>query len=863
MRRPALLFALASLSLLSCVDADPAGPGFPAISTASESSTILDGANGGNPHFFFLPPLVKNPKTQGELNTALLPSVEICALREDGVGCAETQPDGLPIVFSSGTGQDGVRLTGRHYSANWQTGDYDLDAATNYRVRVFAVAGGAPLGHIDVDILGKGENAASGLLGVKQGSTLPIRFRVEEGASCTFGIDCIEAVVGPAGGTVVTPAEFAGVEIPPGALDGSVLIIIERIDVSVTPCLPTDIQQAEGCYRYDTEPALSEVQLNEAGEFNEDVLVGICLDPDVLALPEHHEYALHKYDPEQAEPNIVQLPTAAVTFLECEGFEALAFAETNRLLHLARAGWEQVAPVVQWFAPGRAHAVNLGFGGVVRSFSQIGWARGVALELVNEEDFDDLSGLPGAALPIEPTVRATATHWDPDEFDGAPTIPGVVVTFTFTDADNNVTEVQAITNSDGFASVPWVLGATPGVNTLAIAGATTGAVGVEVTGTLPEGLVPDQVVAGANFTCALDEDGFAYCWGGNGSGQLGNGTTEPSLTPVPVGEVEFTPQFTSLSAGDIHVCGIATDEQTYCWGNNSTGQLGIGGTTSQTIPQAVTGSFVSISAGLRTTCAVTGGNQAYCWGANEYGQLGSTTEETCGVDEIPCSSTPVLVGVEMSFQSISTGAFHTCGVTTGGAGYCWGENSGGQLGSDTEGAPSTTPLLVEGDLTFSSISAGGFESCSVAFNEGWCWGENQYGQLGNGSFDGGTEPAEMTIGSALGTIELSNKNTLLAFGCALGSDNALYCWGANQFGQLGVGSAAMETCTFVENFFPCSPEPVQVSGTWSAVTVGREHVCAIDFDGALYCWGSNGDGQFGDGTTESSNVPKLIPFTDD
>lgn len=483
MRRPALPVALLALPWLACSETDPTAPG-PTPAAVFSTAPVVDGSLGGNPHFFFLPPLIGgNPNADGEFNPDLLPVVEICQLAFDA--CADPQPDGFPIRYAStGPGRPLIRVnpSAEFYQVPFRTSDYQLDPVLDYRIRVFAVAGGQELGHLDLDIVGPGGEFRSNrdLLRVRQGQTLPIRFRIEHGITCTFGIDCIEAVVGAGGTTITTPSDFAGVVIPPGAVDGPILITVERVDVSATPCLPSLIPQAEGCYRFDTDPALSEVQESGLDEFNVDVVVGVCLDPAVLSLPEHHEYALHKFDPEQPELGVVQLPTAFVDFLDCGGFTALAFRDDGRVMKLARAGWQRLAPLARMLGPGRAHAVNLGFGGLAKSFSNIGWARGLELTLLAGAG---QVGSAGSTLPVAPAVRVNATHWDPDDFESAPIVEGVVVTFRFTDPAGAETVLTDVTDAAGVASVPWVLGAATGTNTLRIEGATIDDITVTAQGT--------------------------------------------------------------------------------------------------------------------------------------------------------------------------------------------------------------------------------------------------------------------------------------------------------------------------------------------------------------------------------------------
>src|SRR5439155_189354 len=192
-------------------------------------------------------------------------------------------------------------------------------------------------------------------------------------------------------------------------------------------------------------------------------------------------------------------------------------------------------------------------------------------------------------------------------------------------------------------------------------------------------LVFARVSAGRSHACGVTSAGAAYCWGGNGYGQLGNGTTNVYGEGSPV-LVLGGLSFATLSAGDVHTCGLTTGGAAYCWGDNSAGQLGTGTTMSSSSPVLVSGglTFATVSTGNLHTCGVTSagaGRQAYCWGSNIDGQLGdgTTTQRTSPV---------VVVGV-LSFAAVNGVSFHTCSVTSAGAAYCWGDNSYGQLGDGT------------------------------------------------------------------------------------------------------------------------------------------------------------------------------------
>jgi alpha-tubulin suppressor-like RCC1 family protein len=370
------------------------------------------------------------------------------------------------------------------------------------------------------------------------------------------------------------------------------------------------------------------------------------------------------------------------------------------------------------------------------------------------------------------------------------------------------------------------------------------------------GLLFTMVTTGSNHTCGVTVSGAAYCWGNNSAGQLGNGTTTNSATPVLVaGGLSFA----RVSAGGQHTCGVTAYPNiplaggtVYCWGDNSFGQLGNGATTHSAAPVAISSGdvFDEVSAGTNHSCADTPTGVAYCWGSNSAGQLGNGTTTN--------SATPVIVSTVLTggfWSYISAANSHTCamyqvGIPIGGGPvFCWGDNSAGQFGNGTT-ASSSVPVNVMYGATF--VSAGTLFTCSIYESMESCSGNNTYGQLGNGTTTSSSLPVAVLFP---GTNSPGGGLTTGAqHACSYAMSNAIYCWGDNSAGQLGNGTTTN------------SATPVMVSGglAFGDVGAGGRHTCALTSPGvpisptpggAAYCWGDNSYGQLGNNWTTSSAVP--------
>ena len=354
-----------------------------------------------------------------------------------------------------------------------------------------------------------------------------------------------------------------------------------------------------------------------------------------------------------------------------------------------------------------------------------------------------------------------------------------------------------------------------------------------------------RIAAGGDHTCGIREGNTLWCWGAAQYGELGTGATLDQDLPQQI--TKPTTGWASVTAGYYHSCATRSDTTLWCWGRNNDGQLGIGNTTNVGRPHQVTTpaatGWATVTGGHYHTCATRTDTTLWCWGRNNKGQLGTGT----GISgDLPQQVTgPEATG----WATVATGGFHTCATRTDTTLWCWGYNSLGELGDGStwsEYSPEqvTTPAA----NGWASVAAGDYHTCATRTDTTmWCWGDNYYGQLGIGFRLSQDLPQQVTIPAPDGwtTVTAGDFHT-----CALRT-HALRCWGYNGDGELGIGY------TTNANQPHQVGRPPAVTG-WSHLTTGGSHTCATHTGHTLWCWGYNGFGQLGIGTTVAQDLPQQV-----
>ncbi len=362
------------------------------------------------------------------------------------------------------------------------------------------------------------------------------------------------------------------------------------------------------------------------------------------------------------------------------------------------------------------------------------------------------------------------------------------------------------------------------------------------------------VATGGSHTCALDLEGRPYCWGRNNHGQLGDGTTDDTATPT---RVLIEVPLSDIVAGANHTCGIgAQSGAIYCWGLNDFSQVipDGGGPTDDILapyridPLAMNTPWTNVTAGTDFTCAISSGN-IYCWGNNNLGQTGNMPSQ-----EPVTTPTPIDLDPTVLFADVGAGDAHACGQSTSGTGYCWGLSTNNRLSRMTTGDYGE-PAQIQyndnlGEIEILHFDTGFDHTCATAkigvepldITGVICNGANNFGQLG------GTPEPEYVDSNDVGPVKSGNY-----FACVYESPQGVTCWGANDFGQAGRDPVATVGPGRVNNL------PVSGDNRVTDLDAGGQHACAA-LEGGIYCWGDNEFGQLGTtiaqpGTTPVACVP--------
>ena len=362
----------------------------------------------------------------------------------------------------------------------------------------------------------------------------------------------------------------------------------------------------------------------------------------------------------------------------------------------------------------------------------------------------------------------------------------------------------------------------------------------------------NMIASGRGHSCLLTAAGGVKCWGGNGSGQLGNNTVVENHVPVDV--VGLSADVAMIASGDAFNCALTTSGGVKCWGDNTNGQLGNNAIINSSVAvdvQGLSSGVAAIATGSAHVCAlIAATGSVRCWGNNGSGQLGLdpvlVTQST-----VPAAAIGGLNGV----AAIAAGGGHNCTITPGIGVQCWGRNRNLELGvlvPPRGNIDSFTPLNVTGvPPTVIALALGSAHSCaivpvSVTVPGGLlCWGDNTKGQIGIGTV-GNPAPAQgiVTPTAVLGlsTVTLASVNAQDVHSCVVTTGGAAKCWGDNTKGQIGNGSETPNA--------PVST-PTDVTGLSTGVAMiapGGQHTCALFNADVVKCWGFNQNGQIGDNT---------------
>ncbi len=361
----------------------------------------------------------------------------------------------------------------------------------------------------------------------------------------------------------------------------------------------------------------------------------------------------------------------------------------------------------------------------------------------------------------------------------------------------------------------------------------------------PTNVVISSIAVGMSHGLAVSS-GRLYGWGLNAAGELGLGDTTERRVPTPLAS---DIAFVSVTAGGDYSCALDEVGAVYCFGANDRGQLGQGDRAPRHAPARVTlpVSARALSNNFEHVCALLADASLYCWGSNFEGELGQSDDPPPKQDDTAVDFlAPVQVpGNDWSYVSAGDGA--TCGIRFDGTLWCWGRNSGHQLGGASTDIQVRHPLQVGQDTDWLRVETG--QQFSFALKQDhslWCWGTNVAQDAAGDGNPLGSDTDAFDVPTRLGGArDWVSVGVRVFHTCAVNRASELWCWGRNIEGQLGTGDTNVRDT------------PARVATGSAEVAVSWFNTCIRSTAGHVLCTGKNDDGEIGDGTSD-----RPLVFTD-
>lgn len=331
--------------------------------------------------------------------------------------------------------------------------------------------------------------------------------------------------------------------------------------------------------------------------------------------------------------------------------------------------------------------------------------------------------------------------------------------------------------------------------------------------TISGGINWNRISAGNQHSGAIKIDGTLWCWGTNSSGQLGDNTITIKRSPVQT--VTFGSNWKQVSVGVSHTAAIKTDGTLWCWGDNSNGVLGNNTATARSSPvqtAAYGNNWKQVSAGANNTAAIKTDGTLWCWGSNLNGQIGNNTSIATN------RSSPIqTVTFATNWKQVSCGNSHIAAIKTDGTCWSWGDNSSGQLGDNTRTSRSSPVQTVAFGTNWKQISCGNSFTGAIKLDGTlWLWGANASGQLGDNTTAAKSSPVQtISYGTNWRQVSCSIFGTSSS---AIKTDGTLWNWGLGTSGQLGDNTLTSKS----------SPVQTKTYGTnWKQVSSGSAYTAAV------------------------------------